>query len=188
MNKNDPLLNLDPSEVVLHVIKRHPVGVLFIYGATIAGLIINFLVLFFIIRNIDSLGLASWEVVVSAVFILFAFFMVFAGYVSWFLYTHSKLVITNESIIQILQQGLFDRKVSQLNLSKVQDVTVDQEGIWSTVFGYGTLTIESAGEAANYRFAYANQPIKNSKYLVEAHEQYLNELYEKRFIKRNKAV
>lgn len=188
MDKNDPLLNLDPSEVVLHTVKRHPIGVVFIYIATIVGLLVNFIVLFLIIRYQDDLGLDGWEMVVSSVFIMFAFFILFAGYVSWYLYTQSKLVITNESIIQILQQGVFDRKVSQLNLSKVQDVTVDQEGLFSTMFGYGTLTIESAGEAANYRFKYANNPIKNSKYLVEAHEQYLNELYEKRFIKKSKTA
>lgn len=184
MNKNDPLLNLDPSEVVLHVIKRHPIGVIFINVLTILGLVINFAVLYYLIRYQDDLGLAGWEVVVSAVFVMFAFFILFAGYVSLFLYTRSKLVITNESVIQVLQQGLFDRKVSQLNLSKVQDVTVDQEGIFSTMFGYGTISIESAGETANYRFKYATQPIKNSKYLVEAHEQYLNLLYEKRFNKK----
>ena len=90
------------------------------------------------------------------------------------IYRSNELVITNESIIQVLQHSLFDRKVSQLNLARVQDVTFDQNGFLPTVLGFGTIKIETAGEAQNYNFPLTPDPTKVAKWINEAHEEYIN--------------
>ena len=100
---------------------------------------------------------------------LFALFTIIGTWV----YKQYRLVVTNENIIQVLQFGLFNQQVSQLNLAKIQDVTVDQAGILPAFFGYGTLDIETAGEQSNFRFKYTTDPNTIAKIIIEAHEDFI---------------
>ncbi|MCA9344118.1 PH domain-containing protein, partial [Candidatus Saccharibacteria bacterium] len=67
----------------------------------------------------------------------------------------------------------FNRKISQLSIGDVQDVTVTQKGVLAHLFNYGTLVIETAGEQQNYLFTYIPDPYKHSKLIVGAHEKNL---------------
>ena len=68
---------------------------------------------------------------------------------------------------------LFTRQVSQLNLAKVQDVSADQIGVFAHMFNYGTLEVETAGEAANFKFLYTPDAGRVSKLIIEAHQNYV---------------
>ena len=89
------------------------------------------------------------------------------------MYRSNQLVVTNENIIQVLQFSLFNRQVSQLNLAKIQDVSVDQAGLIQLYFNFGTISIETAGEAYNFNFPFAEDPNKIAKIIIEAHEDYV---------------
>lgn len=171
MVKKD-ILGVDPKEVVLHAIRRHPIGLFAIYGT--GGLLFAILLaaVFMTAGSGDNTSGLS-DTMLAMVAFAFAMLILLGTYIASSIYRANELIITNESLLQILQQGIFDRKVSQLNLSKVQDVTVDQEGILSTLLGYGTLNVETAGEASNYRFPYTRNPSITAKHIIEAHEQYL---------------
>ena len=54
-------------------------------------------------------------------------------------------VITTTRIVDIHQYGFWDRKVSSFLLARVQDVTTDVQGFFSTLIGFGTLNVETAG-------------------------------------------
>ncbi len=162
------ILGVDPNEVVLHEVKRNPIGIYFIY-ATSAVLLVLLLAGVFLIAGASSGNTGFLTIVALAVSILIVLFAALAVSV----YKTNELVVTNENLVQILQHSLFDRKVSQLNLAKVQDVTVDQDGFLPTLFSYGTINIETAGEASNYRFPYASNPTIIAKHIIEAHEQYI---------------
>ncbi len=71
----------------------------------------------------------------------------------WLDYYLDAFILTNQRIIRIEQRGLFNRIVSSLDLDRIQDVTVEIKGIFSTVLSYGTLTVESAGEQDNFTFS-----------------------------------
>lgn len=55
-------------------------------------------------------------------------------------------VVTNHRIIRIDQSGFFDRQVSSLHLNRVQDVQTDVHGLLAELFGFGTLSVETAGD------------------------------------------
>ena len=118
--------------------------------------------------NLD-LGVGVWSVLFGMILALVALFTYIGGRV----YKSNHLVVTNENIIQVLQFSLFNRQVSQLNLAKIQDVSVDQVGLVQAYFGYGTIEIETAGEASNFKFAYAENPTRVAKIIIEAHEDYI---------------
>ena len=116
-----------------------------------------------------DLGAAVWGLLFGLVISLVSLFTYIASRV----YQSNQLVVTNENIIQVLQFSLFNRQVSQLNLAKIQDVSVDQVGLVQLYFGYGTIEIETAGEAANFKFPYAEDPNRIAKMIIEAHEDYI---------------
>jgi len=70
----------------------------------------------------------------------------------------------------MLYKTIFDRKISQLGIGDVQDVTVTQKGIFARIFNYGTLVIETAGEQVNYIFTYTPRPYETAKQIVGSHE------------------
>ena len=88
-----------------------------------------------------------------------------------FLYVSNVVIITSEKIAQLLYISLFNRKISQLSIADVQDVTVTQKGIFAHIFDYGTLVIETAGEQSNYTFTFTPKPYETAKALVGAHER-----------------
>ncbi|HUX81117.1 MAG TPA: PH domain-containing protein [Candidatus Paceibacterota bacterium] len=54
-------------------------------------------------------------------------------------------VLTNQRIVDIKQRGYFNREVSSLSLSRVQDVTTDVKGVLTSLLGIGSITVQSAG-------------------------------------------
>ncbi|MHB8860271.1 MAG: PH domain-containing protein [Minisyncoccota bacterium] len=54
-------------------------------------------------------------------------------------------VLTNQRIVDIKQRSYFNREVSSLFLSRVQDVTTDVEGVLPSLLGIGDITVQSAG-------------------------------------------
>ncbi len=63
-------------------------------------------------------------------------------YINWY---RDRFIITSERIIDVDQRGLFSRKVSELELDKVQNITHAVTGIAATMFNFGTIVVQSAG-------------------------------------------
>jgi uncharacterized membrane protein YdbT with pleckstrin-like domain len=164
------ILGIDPDEVVLHEFKRHPIGLIGIY-VTAGFILFMLLASVFFIAGTESFAIG--DTMLAAIATALSLLVIVMTYIGVDVYKTNELIITNENLIQILQHSLFDRKVSQLNLAKVQDVTVDQEGVIATMLGYGTVMIETAGEATNYNFRLTPNPNVVAKQVIEAHERYL---------------
>ena len=77
------------------------------------------------------------------------FFLVFLDYYLDF------WIVTNDRIIDV-SQHFFSRTISELDLYKIQDVTVEMHGFLATMFNYGTVYIQTAG--ARQRFVFENIP------------------------------
>lgn len=67
-------------------------------------------------------------------------------------------IITDRRILSVEQQGLFSRTVSELDLSRVQDVTSEEKGILAFIFGYGNVYIQTAGETTRFDFHQVPHP------------------------------
>ena len=61
------------------------------------------------------------------------------------LYYLNVWVLTNRRIVEIKQRGYFNREVSSLLLSRVQDTTTDVQGLLESLLGMGDITVQSAG-------------------------------------------
>jgi len=67
-------------------------------------------------------------------------------------------IITNDRIIDIEQKGIFGRQISELDLARIQDVNSEVKGIIPSLFNYGLVEIQTAGEEANFELHDAHDP------------------------------
>lgn len=171
-------IEFDEDERLVREVTKDPFGLLMIYvsGAIITLLLFCLFVIggsFFSTESVTAetgIDNSSFQGVLVAVGFFLTIFAVIITAVVAFLYKNSIVLITSEKVVQQLYISLFNRKISQLSIADVQDVTVKQQGIFAHIFDYGTLTIETAGEQSNYTFTFTPEPYQTAKDLVGSHE------------------
>lgn len=175
------VIEFDENEKLVHEIKKHPFGLFVIY---VAGLVIAIILFAVCLTAAWFIGseFSELEAEVNrnrSLFVLvglvLALLSLGATFIAGHIYSSNSMLITNEKIAQVLYKSLFSRKISQLSIGDVQDVTVTQDGIFPRMFNYGTIVIETAGEQQNYTFTYAPDPYQSAKAIVGAHEKNLQE-------------
>lgn len=67
-------------------------------------------------------------------------------------------MVTNERLVFVELHGLFRRSVSSIDLTRVQDVTIEVFGILPTFFKYGTIVIHTSGNEQGFRFKDVPEP------------------------------
>lgn len=172
--KAPAMARLDADEHVVTIVHRSFIGLVFIYlealGAVAALLALAILAFpdLFSELSANSNMLLGAAVVFAMALIFFILFL------ATYIYRQSLLIVTDKNLIQILQKGLFVRKISRLSMSNVEDVTAEQKGILPTIFNYGTLMVQTAGEMDNFIFPYCPNPNKYADQILDARQAYAN--------------
>ena len=127
------LIKKDQDEKVVCLIKKHPFGLFLIY---FTGLFVAFSIISvaFVGGTLISRAEGSEQsnlagTVLVVIGLLVTLLVLFFTYVSGFIYQHNVIIVTTEKIAQILYKNLVDRKISQLSIGEIQDVTVNQKGM-----------------------------------------------------------
>jgi hypothetical protein len=174
------LFEHDPDEVIIADIHKHWIGLVGIWLVTVLSIVVIWLLASAasIYRDSvsESVHMAPSDITVAAIglgVILTVLALLF-GYVAAFLYVNNRIICTSEKMVQIRYFSLFNRKVSQLSIGDVQDVTARKNGILATIFGFGKISIETAGEQDNYEFPLAEDAEEYCKIMVQAHEENLH--------------
>lgn len=173
------MIEFDQNEELVWEIRKHPFGLFLVYftGLVITSIIFIFLVLVPSVFDRNFLGLGIELGAVRPVLIIIGFLMttfsLIGTAIGAYLYQANVVIVTSEKIAQLLYRTLFDRKISQLSIGDVQDVSVQQKGIFARMFNYGTLVVETAGEQNNYVFTFTPQPYETAKAIVGSHEENL---------------
>jgi len=100
-------------------------------------------------------------------FFLFSWLFVFQYFVEYWL---DVFILTDKRILDIDQKGLFGRTVSELRLYRTQDVTAEIKGFWRTMFDYGDIFIQTAGEMERFHFECVAHPNRIAKMILELAE------------------
>jgi len=173
------MIEFDQDEQLVGEIRKHPFGLLLIYLGGTAVSIVMLVVLAIVPALLTSdptgtgLDIGSMRSIMVAVSFLLVVLTIIMTAIAAYLYNSNVVIVTSEKITQMIYRTIFDRKISQLSIGDVQDVTVSQRGIFAHIFNYGTLTIETAGEQQNYTFTYTPNPYETAKLIVGSHEENL---------------
>lgn len=169
---------MEPGETVICEIRRHPIGIVGIYAMMFFILAIIAVLAFGVgPRLAENSGNSSQVTAIGAViFLFFAIICVIYAAISHKIYWANRWIVTSDSVTQIAQSGLFNRQSSQLALNNIEDVTVEQNGVFSQMFKYGVLKAETAGKRAKFVFLFCPNPNYYATTILEARERFEMEL------------
>ncbi|MBU1179420.1 PH domain-containing protein [Patescibacteria group bacterium] len=92
----------------------------------------------------------------------------FAAFLDYYLDTW---IITNDRLLNIEQEGVFARTISELDLYRIQDATSEIKGILPSLFGYGNVYIQTAGEKARFVLEQVPNPHELRKKIMDLAEE-----------------
>lgn len=163
------------DEIKVADVRRHPFGLIVLYVEFIAatGLAIGMLAFLLpaaVGANVEGANLFI-GLLVLLMSILALVFLVLATRI----YRGNQLIITDQNVTQVQQMGLFNRKVSELTMANIEDVTANTDGVFATLFNFGTITVETAGEQNNFVFKYCPNPNAYAKALQDARSNFIRQ-------------
>lgn len=169
---------LEPGETLVTVVHRHPIGIAGIYlGAFVTIIAVLAIATVVAPGFFSNLSDQAQRLLVALIFAAVGL-MALVLFVATYIYRQSKLLVTNKSLVQIVQSGLFIRKVSRLSMSNVEDVNAEHRGILSTIFNYGVLTVQTAGQEDNFIFPWCPDPELYADRVLEARQVYAQSIEE----------
>lgn len=168
--------SISKSETKVADIRQHLFGLLIVYIQTAVGLLLSLGLIFVLLDSVlDTMGLSESSIRAITYFLGLIAVTISLGFIvlAARVYNANQLIVTDENITQITQAGLFNRKVSELSMSNVEDVTAQQHGVFAHLFNYGILKIETAGEQNNFQFFYCPNPNAYAKATLDAKSLYI---------------
>lgn len=143
------IMELRSGEAVLRVVRHY--GLTFLPKGVFAFIL--FAVPFFFLLPILSWGRIGDGVLVAL--LLFALWYSLRVLNEWY---WNAFIITTKRVVDVDQHGFFRRTVSEAPYEKIQDVSHAIKGIWATMFGYGTVVVQTAGTNVNLELPSVKDP------------------------------
>ena len=169
---------LEEGESILKVVHRSFIGLISIYLVVIAAITAMFVLLVTISPNAFDTSSTSISPQLMAIIVLGSVLLVLVLFTVTYIYRQSKLLVTDRSLVQIMQKSLFNKKVSRLSMSNVEDVSEEQRGILASIFNYGTLMVQTAGTLENFIFTMCPNPSGLADRIIEARQDYARKIEE----------
>lgn len=175
MLKNKLFPAQEDSENILKVLRRHWLTyAIFWFIAFIMLIPLVFIIIYWINNSITiSYDMTTVIFLGSTIYSLFIIGLIIYGFIDFYLDVY---IITDERIVDIKQNGFFNRAISELNLNQIQDVNAEVKGIAATLLHYGNVYIQTAGEKSNFVFENIPHPYEVSKNIIDLHEEYLEKI------------
>jgi len=85
-------------------------------------------------------------------------------------------IITNQKTIHAELKGIFSREIISVNHDKIQDITVEIQGFFPTLFHFGDLHIQTAGEFRELIFEEIPEPEKTKDIILVAQREFLKQI------------
>jgi hypothetical protein len=173
-----PFLNISEGEYVIFAIKRHPIGLVYVWGSVGFVILAAFALIMVLaaggnaVSSMSGVTLSPTILLIPAV--LISLLATIFGFISAYIYNANRFYLTNESVIQHIQTGLFNRREQTISLANIEDASYSQDGILPHVFNYGQLRLSTQGDETTYRFNYASNPIRQIAVLNNAVEDFKN--------------
>ena len=159
---------LDPGESVVRVVHRHFMDL--IPTLALAGLLALVAAALAYMLGYTPQTMPFPPILMTALIGVMLTISVVMVLVGVHVYRNNFLVFTNIHLVQVEQLALFQKRVSQLNFEKVEDVTGRRTGILQSLFNYGNVEIQSASEREKFIFKHAPDPHDVADEAMRLHE------------------
>lgn len=151
----------ESEERVVLLLRKHPitnagwiaVSILMLFAPAV---LFFFPLLEFLPANFKFVAILGWYLITIA--------FALQGFLTWFFNVY---IVTDERVVDIDFYNLIYKEVSDANIDKIQDVTYKMGGAVRTMFNYGDVVIQTAGETPNFNFEAVPTPDKVASVLQD---------------------
>lgn len=81
-------------------------------------------------------------------------------------------IVTNQRTIYVKLNGFFNAKYASVFHDRIQDITLTIDGFFPSVFNFGNLKIQTAGESGQFDFDSVSDPEIIKQIILEAKKDY----------------
>jgi len=149
----------EDGEKIILMLRRHPI-------VNIKWIIVTLLLLtgptIFSILGIFSLLPVGFSLVVTLAWYLMTSAYALEGFLSWYFNVY---FVTTMRIVDINFHNLVNKKVSDAEVTKIQDVSYTSGGFLGAMFNFGNVLIQTAADIQEFKFATVPSPDKVAKIL-----------------------
>ena len=114
---------------------------------------------------------AVYQFVVTISWYMFITGYALTRFMGWFFNIY---IVTDERIVDVDFINIFFRKISTAKIDEIQDINVSSSGAIETLFGYGSVTIQTSAAIPEFDFMYVPHPDRVGKilnHLIEHEDQ-----------------
>lgn len=145
------------SEEVVLLLRQHPFTILIRVALFCLVSLVPIIVGIIFQAYLEKYNWLNLFLFISSIYYLSLWLGIFY---SLTMYTLNTVIITDQRIIDNNQQGLFNRKVSELHGHRIQDVSVHTSGIIETFLHFGNVTVQTAASEKQFVFHQIPRPEK----------------------------
>ena len=164
-----------PNEKVILIVRKHWIVDVGILVSTFFAVFWP-LIIYTIVNIFCTIPHTNWidiGVVIMHLYILFALFWY---YVKWIDHRFDLIIFTDRRMVDINQDKLFSRKISEANLGQIQDVSSEVKGFWGTILHYGDIQIQTAGPEGNvFGMTFVHWPSSIASTVIELRDNYVQQ-------------
>jgi len=170
------MIALHPNEKILSVNRK----VWYVFAAAYSVGVGLMLLPFIIVPTIGALFPVIRETppLITVLFLTSVLWMwciwvwLFLSFASYYL---DIFIVTNERVVHIEQKNLFNRIISEVRLSRVQDITITIAGFFPTMLHYGDIRIQTAAEVSEFAFTQVARPERLKELIMQEHRHAVSE-------------
>jgi hypothetical protein len=111
----------------------------------------------FVMSFIFGLG-GTAGTVAAVICLLWGGYWAVRMYFDWYSYHNDIWVVTNQRVIDAIKPNFFRSRLASADLIDLEDITVEHNGLLATVFHFGTVRCQTAGERPNFSFEGVAKP------------------------------
>lgn len=107
---------------------------------------------------------ANFQIIFIILWYLLTLSFVFEKFLGWFFDIY---LVTDERVVDVLFYSMTFKQIADAGLGKIQDITYRVSGVSGSIFNYGDILIQTAGEQPNIEFKSVPRPADVVKILNE---------------------
>jgi uncharacterized membrane protein YdbT with pleckstrin-like domain len=164
-----------PGEKLVLFLRRHWIILVsrwFIFlGLALLPLAFYAYIYYFYAWILEDTFLYPLLLLLASAYYLFMMLFFFNSFIDYYL---DVWIVTDQRIINIEQRGMFNREIAEHDLDKIQDVSGVQKGFFQTLFSYGDVHVQTAGEIQRFIFRQVDNPfdvVRRINKLIQSHEK-----------------
>ncbi len=142
---------LQHSERVLRLCRRHWLYFWPSMGGHAAATLLAPIIAAGLVGPAGVGGLASRIIIVVA--LLWVGYWGIRTYLVWYRYRHDLWVVTNQRVVDSIRRHWFHHRMASADVIDIEDMLVFKEGLLPTLFNFGDVRCQTAGEVPNFILA-----------------------------------